>query len=74
MQNAEQKDCKLALGETVRRLRNEQGLSLRKFGLMIGMDYSYLFDIEHGTANATVDVLSKIAGGLGVSIKDLFDF
>lgn len=65
---------RLALGNKIRELRNEQGLSLRKFGLMIGMDYSYLFDIEHGTANTTVDALIKIATGLDKKVSDLIDF
>lgn len=47
---------------------------MRKFGLMIGMDYSYLFDIEHGTANTTVDALIKIATGLDKKVSDLIDF
>ena len=60
------------LGKTIRTLRNEQHLSLRKFGLMIGVDYTYLFDIEHGKANASVDVLVKIASGLNVEVWELF--
>lgn len=39
---------------------------------MTGIDYAYLSNIENGKANATVDVLAKIADGLGVTIKDLF--
>ena len=62
------------LGNRIRALRNEQGLSLRKFGLMVDVDYTYLFDIERGHANATVDTIAKIASGLGVDMKELFDF
>lgn len=60
------------LGATVKKLRVSQGLSVRKFALMIEMDYSYISAIENGRANATVDALYKIANGLGVSIRDLF--
>ena len=63
---------RVMLGKTIKNLRTSQGLSIRRFALMIGMDYSYICKIESGDANATVDVLSKIAGGLGVNIRDLF--
>ena len=61
-----------SLGIRIRELRTAQGLSLRKLGLMVGMDYSYLFAIEHGTANATIDALVKIADGLDVELKEFF--
>ncbi|WP_411161141.1 helix-turn-helix domain-containing protein [Eggerthella lenta] len=53
-------------------MRVGQGLSVRKFALMVEMDYSHISAIENGRANATVDSLYKIANGLGVSIRDLF--
>lgn len=60
------------LGRNIRILRVKRGLSLRVFGQMIGVDYAYLSNIETGKANASVDVLQKIAEGLGVDIRDLF--
>ena len=39
---------------------------------MIGVDYSYLCNIENGKANATIDVIEKIALGLNVEIRDIF--
>ncbi|WP_407641855.1 helix-turn-helix domain-containing protein [Arabiibacter massiliensis] len=63
---------RVELGSTIQKLRVAQGLSVRKFALMIEMDYSYISAVENGRANATVDSLYKIANGLGVSIKDLF--
>jgi len=47
-------------------------MSLRKFALMVGMDYTYLCEIEKGTANATIDILDKIALGLNVELPELF--
>lgn len=61
------------LGKEIRRLREEQGFSLRSFALMIGMDYSHLFDIEHGKTSTTIDMLVKIADGLGVDPASLLD-
>lgn len=60
------------LGRNIRILRMKRGLSLRTFGQMVDVDYAYLSNIENAKANATVDVLAKIAEGLEVDIRDLF--
>ena len=60
------------VGINVRRLRKSKGLSQREFGMMVGVDYSYISHIENGTANPSVDLLSKIAEGLDVEVSDLF--
>lgn len=72
MTEQENEHIREQLGMRIKRYRMEQGLSLRKFALMIGMDYSYICNIESGKANATVDALVKISNGLGVTIKELF--
>lgn len=64
---------RLKLGTRIREARTEQSLSLRALGLMAGIDYSHLFDIEHGVANVTIDTLYKITEALGMSLKDLFE-
>lgn len=61
-----------ALGVRIKNLRTSQRLSIRRLALMIGVDYSYLCNIENGKANATIDVIEKIASGLNVEIRDLF--
>ena len=72
MEDGEVRNYRKLVGENIRRLRVSQGLSLRRFGMMIGMDYSYLHDIEHGKANATIDALAKISAGLEIDLADLF--
>jgi transcriptional regulator with XRE-family HTH domain len=52
-------------------LRKAQNLSQRKFALMIGINRTYLIDVEHGRRNVAFDNLMKIATGLGVSISEL---
>lgn len=39
---------------------------------MIGVSRLYLGNIESGAANPTVDVLERIADGLGTSVSALF--
>lgn len=64
---------RLVLGNRLKAARTNQGLSLRALGLMAGVDYSHLFDIEHGKANVTVDTLAKLADALDMRLKDFFD-
>jgi transcriptional regulator with XRE-family HTH domain len=61
------------IGLKIKNLREEQGLSLRRLAFMVGMDHGYLCVIEKGQANATITSYAKIAIGLGVELKDLFD-
>lgn len=59
-------------GVRVRQLRIERGISLRNFALIIGIDKSFLVDIEYGRKSPTLDTIEKIALGLNVSFIELF--
>lgn len=61
------------LGKRIKRLREERGISQRKFALMIGMDRSYLISVEAGRRNIAIDNLAKIARGLDVSLSELME-
>lgn len=61
------------VGARIREIRKAQDLSLRKLGLMIGMDHATLSKIENGILNPSLNTLSKIAEGLGVELFELFD-
>ena len=69
----EETSLRAQLGETIGRLRKEQGLSQEKLGLMTGISRQYLIKIEHGMANPTVELLHRIAGGLGISIARIMN-
>jgi transcriptional regulator with XRE-family HTH domain len=60
------------VGQRIRTLREQRGLSQYQFAKMIGMDRSYLINIEKGKRNVSIDMLTKIATGLDVWITDLF--
>lgn len=53
-------------------MRKAAGISKTTFSLMTGISRPYLNDIEDGSANPTVDMLERIANGLGVSPARLF--
>ena len=54
-----------AFGQRVRALRLERNFSLRQFALTIGINKSFLVDIEFGRKAPTLDTIERIAGGLG---------
>lgn len=59
-------------GDRVRQLRIERNISLQKFALVIGIDKSFLVDIEYGRKAPSLDTIEKIALGLNVSFSELF--
>lgn len=60
------------LGEKIKRLRQEKGLSQEKFALLIEMDRTYFSTVEMGKRNVSLHNIEKIAKGLGVTISELF--
>lgn len=55
------------LGQNVRRLRIERGLSQEELAFRAGMKRSYLSDMERGTRNPTVRALGRIAEALEIA-------
>lgn len=62
------------VGNRIRVLRKQKGLSQEKLALIAGVDRTYLAGIESGKRNATIVSLEKIANALNVTMKDFFDY
>ena len=62
------------VGNRIRYLRKQRGISQEKLALIAGIDRTYLAGIESGKRNATIISLEKIINALGVSVKDFFDY
>ncbi len=62
------------VGQRIKELRNQMGLSQEKLALKAGIDRTYLAGIESGKRNATIISLNKIVIALEISLKDFFDF
>lgn len=63
------------LGRRIRALREQQGLTQSRLAVMIGNNSKqYIFAIENGDKNVTIDVLCRIAEALDVNVRDLIDF
>lgn len=60
------------IGNRIRQLRKETGLSQEKFAAKIGMDRTYFASVELGKRNISIVNLEKIAVGLDVSLYDMF--
>jgi transcriptional regulator with XRE-family HTH domain len=59
-----------SLGQRLRRLRKERGLSQRDLASP-GISYAYISRIEAGMRTPSVKALRKIAGKLGVTVEHL---
>lgn len=57
-------ELNVQIGQLLKDLRDERGWSLREFGLIVGMNKTYLGDIELGKRNPTINSLEKIVAGL----------
>lgn len=62
------------VGNRIRALRKQRGLSQEKLALKAGIDRTYLAGIETGKHNATLLSLEKVAIALDISMRDFFDF
>ncbi len=62
------------LGKTIKKLRNKKGFTQEELAEKAHINVSYLAKIENGYVNTTVRYLIKLAKGLGISVRDLFEF
>ena len=61
------------IGNRIRKLRNQMGLSQEKFAQKIGRDRTYFASVELGKRNISIVNIEKIANGLEISLSELFD-
>lgn len=65
-------ELNVQIGQLLKDLRDERGWSLREFGLIVGMNKTYLGDIELGKRNPTINNLEKIVAGYGLTVREFF--
>jgi transcriptional regulator with XRE-family HTH domain len=58
-----------AIGLEVQRLRHDSGLSLRALADPVGIHHSHLHRLERGEASPSLEVLQRIATGLGADLS-----
>lgn len=60
------------LGKRIAELRRKQGLSQEGFAHECGFHRSYMGAVERGEKNITIQLLTKIAKALKISLSELF--
>ncbi len=66
-------NIQIEIGQRIRQLRLETGLSQEKFALSIGMDRTYFASVENGKRNISIVNLEKIINGLNTSFSNFFE-
>jgi transcriptional regulator with XRE-family HTH domain len=61
-----------ALGERVRKIRTERGLSQEKLAFLSGLHRTYVGAIERGERNISFRNIEKLAKTLKVTLEELF--
>lgn len=61
----------LALGDAVRALRHDRGLSQETLGDLAGLSSNYIGDVERGERNISVRAIWRVAKALGMPASEL---
>ncbi|WP_313563715.1 helix-turn-helix domain-containing protein [Ruminiclostridium cellobioparum] len=67
-------DIRKVLGDRIRILRIEKGLSLEKLGERANITPFHLGRLERGEKTVKIDSLEKIVSGLDTTFEDLFKY
>ena len=65
-------ETRIEIGQKIRSVREQNNLTQDQLALMVGIGRSYLAKVESGKRNPTVDFVEKVAGGLGMTLEELF--
>jgi len=65
-------DIKLKVGQRIKTLRKQIGLSQEALALKAEVDRTYMTDVENGRRNISIEILEKIIAALEVSFTDFF--
>ena len=68
------KNLRVLFGERVRSLRKAQGLSQERLGRKSVLHPTYIGCIERAEVSVSIDSIEKLAQGLDVEVKELFQF
>ncbi|EZH66279.1 transcriptional regulator [Bacillaceae bacterium JMAK1] len=65
-------DLRRIVGNRIRLVRKEQGLTQQELADRSGLDDAYIGGIERGERNFTIDTLDKVLNGLNIKPDELF--
>ena len=64
---------KAIVGQRIRELRNELGISQEALANKAEIDRTYVTDVENGRRNISIENLAKLITALETQFKDFFD-
>jgi transcriptional regulator with XRE-family HTH domain len=64
---------KVKIGQRIRELRNEIGISQEALANKAEIDRTYVTDVENGRRNISIENIEKLVIALQISLKDFFD-
>ena len=67
------KDEAQKLGENLKRIRTEKGITQGDIARALEMDKSFVSNIENGKTNPTLATIAKLAKAIGVSVGELME-
>lgn len=67
-------EVNIKFGSRIRQLRQSRGFSQEELAYNCGLDKNYIGYIERGEKSATINTIYKLAKGLKISLKELFDY
>lgn len=67
-------DIKIRVGQRVKQLRNELGISQEELADKAGLDRTYITSVEGGKRNISIVNVEKLAKCLNVSLAEFFTF
>ena len=70
----DEKEFLRILGENVRKLRKEKGLTIKQLAHQCDIEESNFIRLEKGRTNATSLTLLKVSRALNINLKDLLNF
>lgn len=72
MEHYRDEDAIKKLGERIRSIRIERGLTMEELAADADMEYKQLSRIEKGEVNTSISRVFSLARALGVKVRDLF--
>lgn len=61
-------------GKNLKNIRKSKGLTQEALAEKCGINFKYYSAIERGKVNVSFNTITKIAKGLGINIKEMFNF
>lgn len=62
----------LNIGKKLKKLRNNNGYTLKQLSEICGLSISFISDIENNRRNPSIENLNKLADALDVSVNSFF--